>query len=482
MAYDERVDEALLADMASSKNKSGDPPIDGRVQITYDPEGSLANMTLFPPKNGGRPITKQTVLDELERNGITTGIDEFDINDMLKEEVYETPVCIARMEPPKRGDNGSVSYRYSKTPRVKPKTDEFGVANYREIDTIVPIRKGDIIADISLPTEGIEGRNIFGKPIPATPGVPAHFSIGKNTAVSADGKTIVALVDGHIYYGRNNFVVEDAVTIKSDLDISVGNIDFFGDVRIRGNVMEGFTINAGRNVTIDGSVFGATITAGGNVNIIGGAINTKIKTEGNVVVGFCENAEITAKGDVQSKQFAFCNIFCYGAVSATGPRGVISGGKITSMHDISAAIIGSEKYTLTEINIGDGSVLFARKRQCEKEYEELSEMLDMNCRNLEYLRRRKSAQNGILTDAQQKQVKAETQAKLYNTMRKKDLAALIQQLDEDIRQKDRLSARCSKRIYPGAHFCINFLSLEITDVCDRCTVTIVDDKLVVIPN
>lgn len=482
MAYDERIDEALLAEMANSKKKTNDPPIDGRVQITCDPEGSIANMTLFPPKNGGRPITNQTVLDELAQNGIITGIDKFDINDMIKEEVYEIPICIARMKPPKRGDNGSVTYRFSKTPRVKPKQDEFGVANYRELDAIVPIRKGDIIADISLPTEGEEGQNIFGKPIPAVPGVPAHFSVGKNTAVSADGKYIVALVDGHIYYGRNNFIVEDAVTIKSDLDISVGNIDFFGDVRIRGNVMEGFEINAGRNVTIDGSVFGARITAGGSVTIIGGAINSKIKTEGNATIGFCENAEITAKGDVKSKQFAFCNIFCYGSVSATGPRGVISGGKITSMHDISAAIIGSEKYTPTEINIGDGSVLFARKRQCEKEYEELCEMLNMNCRNLDYLRQRKSAQNGVLTDAQQKQVKAETQAKLYNTMRKKDLAALIEQLDEDIKQKDKLSARCSKRIYPGAHFCINFLSLEVSEVCDRSTVTIVDNKLVVIPN
>lgn len=481
MAFDESISDTLAA-RAAQDSAAKNTPIDGRVQITFDPDGSLANMTLFPPKNGGRPITKQAVLDELALNGITTGIDEFDISDMIKEEVYETPVCVARMIPPKRGDNGSVAYRYSKTPKLKPKQDEFGVANYRELDTIVPIRKGDIIADITLPTEGEEGTNIFGKPLPASPGVPAKYSVGKNTGVSADGKSIVALVDGHIYYKNNSFVVEDTVTIKSDLDISVGNIDFFGDIRIRGNVLEGFAINAGRNVTIDGSVFGSTITAGGNVTIVSGAINANIKAEGNVSIGFCENAQITAKGNVSSKQFAFCEVFCYGAVSTTGPRGVITGGKITSMHDVAAAVIGSEKYTPTEINIGDGSVLFARKRQCETELAEITEMLEMNCRNLNFLRQRKAMQNGLLTDAQQKQVKTETQAKLYNTMRKKDLAKLIAQLEDDINHKDRLSARVTGRIYPGARFCINFLTLEITDVCDRCTVTIIDDKLTVIPN
>lgn len=482
MAFDERVEDMLSNRSNTDIEPEKEPPIDGRVEITFDPEGTLANMVLFPPKNGGRPIKKQTVLDELARNGITTGIDEFDISDMIKEEVYETPVCVARMIPPKRGDNGSISYLFSKEPKLKPKQDEFGIANYRELNTIVPIRKGDTIADITLPTEGVPGTNIFGAPVPAESGVPAKFTVGKNTGVSTDGKKLVALVDGHIYYGHNHFIVEDTVTIKSDLDISIGNIDFFGDIRIRGNVLEGFTLTAGRNVTIDGSVFGSTIIAGGNVSIVGGLINSQVKSEGNVTTGFCENAQITAKGNVSSKQFAFCEIFSYGSVSTVGQRGVITGGKITSMHDISAGIIGSEKYTPTEINVGDGSVLFARKRQCETELEEVTNALEMNTRNLDFLKHRKALQNGLLTDAQQKQVKTETQAKLYNTMRKKDLAEMIAQLDEDIKNKDRLSVRCTGKVYPGARFCINFLTLEITELYSRCTITIVDEKLAVLLN
>ena len=40
-------------------------PIDGRVDISFDPDGAMANMILFAPQNGGRPITAEMVMEEL---------------------------------------------------------------------------------------------------------------------------------------------------------------------------------------------------------------------------------------------------------------------------------------------------------------------------------------------------------------------------------------------------------------------------------
>lgn len=488
MAYDDSfLDNGVRPNRYSEMNPlPEDPnapkPVDGRVDITFDNEGMLANMILFPALNGGRPITAEKVIAELHKNGIVEGIDDYDIKDMVEGQVYETPICCARAIPPKRGKNGFVSFRYDKERKIKPKHDEYGVVDFHELDSIVPIRKGDIIADITLPTPGEPGMNIFGKPLPAEPGIAAKVAVGKNTILTADGKNIVSACDGHIVYGTGCFVVEDTVTIRDDLDLAVGNINFFGDVCIKGNVMEGFAINAGKNVRIDGSVFGGEITAGGDINIVGGAINAKIRCEGNAKIGFCENADIVVKGNIESKQFAFCNIFCYGALTAKGAKGVIVGGKITSMHDITAGIIGSEKYTSTEINIGDGSVMFAQKCDAEAELEEAENVFDSAVRNLDFLKHRKSVQGGLLTDAQQKQVKIETQNKLFYSMRKKELRQLIEQLEEDIRNKDSLCCRCQGKIYPGARFCINFLTMEITETYTRSTVTIVDEKLAVVPN
>lgn len=455
--------------------------IDGRVEVTCDKDGRIANMLIHAPQNGGAEVNYDQVCDEISRLGITTNIDESNIKRVLKERLYNVQVCIATAISPKKGKNGYISFRFDKDHKLKPRQNEFGIADYRELNAIVPIHKNEIIADIVLPEEGVPGINIFGQEMPAEPGDASKISIGKNTLVTTDGTKIVAACDGHIVFGNGCFQVENAVTIKTDLDISVGNISFFGDVHVKGNVMEGFSINAGKNVKIDGSVFGGEINAGGNVTIVGGCINSKLSCDGNADIGFCENAEIFVKGDITSKQFAFCDVFCYGGLTAKGTHGVIAGGKVTSMHDINAGIIGSEKYTATEVYIGDGSVLFTRRREAEADLKESVRVFDAAIKNLAFLKQRKIAQGGELTEAQSKAFRSETQNKLFHSMRKNELQALIDQLDEDIKHKDNLSAKVTGVIYPGVKFCVNFLTLEITETLPRSRVTIIDDKLTAVP-
>lgn len=295
------------------------------------------------------------------------------------------------------------------------------MADFRELNLIVPIHKGDIIADIKQPTPGEPGVNIFGRAIMPEPGKMPNITVGKNTLMTADGKYIVSACDGHIMYGTGCFNVEDTVTVKSDLDISVGNIDFFGDIYIKGNVMEGFSVKAGRSLKIEGTVFSADLAAGGDITINGGAINSRIKSDGNVKIGFCENTDIKADGNVESAQFAFCSVFCYGELIAKGKTGVITGGTITCMKDVTAGVIGSKKYTATEINIGDGSVTCARKRAAEDELKTVVDIYEQASKNVDFLKMRKKCQGGRLTDVQSKQMKTETQNKVFYSVKRKEL-------------------------------------------------------------
>ena len=455
--------------------------VDGAVEITFDPEGNTANMVLHRPYNGGRPITPATVMLELSRKGITTGIDEIDIKDMVEGKVYDMPICVARSIPAKRGKNGSIKFLFEKNHVPKPKHDEFGIANFRELNLIVPIRKGEVIAEITPPTPGEPGINIFGKPIKPEPGKMPNITVGKNTLLTADGKQIVSACDGHILYGTGCFNVEDTVTVKSDLDLSIGNIDFFGDIHIKGNVMEGFSVKAGRNLKIEGTVFSADISAGGNIVINGGAINSNIDCGGDLKVGFCENSTIKAQGSVESAQFAFCNVFCYGELVAKGKTGVIAGGTVTCMKNVTAGIIGSEKYTSTEINIGDGSVICARKREAEAELKDVINIYEQSMKNVEFLKLRKNRQGGRLTDVQAKQMKSETQNKVFYSVRRKELETYISQLEADLKHRDDLCAVVNGTIFPGSHFCINYLSLDVTEVNTRSKVCIIDDAVHIVP-
>ena len=469
------------AQQAQSAAGGNTAPVDGTVEITFDPEGYNANMVLHKPQNGGRPVTAALVMAELAKKGINTGIDDMDIKDMVEGKVYDMPICVARAILPKRGINGSISYRYEKNRVPKPKYDEFGIADFRELNLIVPIKKGDIIADLTQPTEGVPGTDIFGREIKAEPGTMPNVVVGKNTLLTADGRYIVSACSGHIIYGTGCFNVENTVTVKSDLDLSVGNISFAGDVLIKGNVMEGFSIKAGGNVRIEGTTFSATITAGGNVVINGGAINSKIDSEGDISIGFCENSTIKAKGKVESAQFAFCDVFCYGELVAKGKTGVIVGGKITCMKNVTAGIVGSEKYTATEINIGDGSVTCARKREAETELAAVRAACEQATKNVTFLKHRKQRQGGQLTDIQSKQMKTETQNKVFYSVRCKELEELVAQLESDLQHRDDLCACVNGTIYPGSHFCVNYLNLEITEVSTRSKVCIIDDVIQVVP-
>ena len=458
-----------------------DIKIDCVVEIKSEDNGKTAVLNVISPQFGGAEITEAMVINELKRAGIVHGVDEMAYKQIVKRRLYSHPTIVARCTQPKMGENGYITYRYEKEHKLKPHQNEFGVADFHELDAIVPIHKRDVIADIVLPGSGFPGTDVFGREIPPQPGIPAKVNLGKNTLLTTDGLQIVAACDGHIIYGNGSFQVEEAVTIKTDLDISVGNINFFGDVHIKGNVMEGFAVNAGKNVKIDGSVFGGEVTAGGNVTIVGGCINSKLTCDGNADIGFCENSELFVRGNLTSKQFAFCNAFCYGAVTAKGPTGVIAGGKVTSMHDVNAGIIGSMKYTPTEVYIGDGSVLFARRREAEANLKESTRIFATAVKNLAFLKQRKFMQNGTLTESQQKQFRTETQSKLFHSMRINELQTLIDQLDEDIKNKDTLRANVTGKIYPGSKFIVNFLTLDITEPLTRSCVTIVGDKIEALP-
>ena len=91
------------------------------------------------------------------------------------------PTNIANYKSPKKGANGYISFRFDKEHKLKPVQDEFGIADYRELNSIVPIRKNEVVADIIQPEEGTPGKNVFGQEIPGEPGVPAKISLGKNT-------------------------------------------------------------------------------------------------------------------------------------------------------------------------------------------------------------------------------------------------------------------------------------------------------------
>ena len=86
---------------------------------------------------------------------------------------------------------------------------------------------------------------------------------GKNTEISEDGTQLVASIAGSVDFTGNVFQVKPVLEVPGDVDFSTGNINFLGDVNIRGNVLSGFTVRAMGNVRVEGVVeAGSSVEAG----------------------------------------------------------------------------------------------------------------------------------------------------------------------------------------------------------------------------
>jgi len=266
-------------------------PIDGTINLEVDDKFMNARLSIQPAKNGGREVTEQMVRDAMAMQGIRYGVDEKAFKDAFSNGGLS--VQLAKGDPPVDGKNGYLTYHFERKSGAQMKADEFGNVDFRDLGLIQNIEKDTIIADIFAETPGSPGRDIRGIELPQYPGKPAKITVGNGVALSEDGTHIKAAIQGNLRWNKDHFVVDKELVV-GDIDLSVGNIDFIGDIIIKGNVCEGFVVRSGGNISIAGNVTSATIEADGNINAKLGFVSSKVSAGGDITVSFGENSEINA--------------------------------------------------------------------------------------------------------------------------------------------------------------------------------------------
>jgi uncharacterized protein (DUF342 family) len=71
--------------------------------------------------------------------------------------------------------------------------------------------------------------------------------------------------------------VYEVFETSADVDVTTGNIDFVGDVIIKGNINDGMKVKSGGNVLLLGSITGGEIEAAGDVTVYKNVIGSSIK-------------------------------------------------------------------------------------------------------------------------------------------------------------------------------------------------------------
>ncbi len=453
--------------------------IHSEVEVSVDPNYTTAFMTITAPENGGLEMTEGKAFAAVQAKGISFGLDEEAVKDAVKNKRYGENICIARWKPPVDGTDGTITYCFNRETACKPVEDENGNVDYKNLGLVRNIYRGTSIAKITMPTEGEPGTDITGKTVPQKLGVPAAFTVGKGTELVADGSEIIASVDGNLTYGSGAFNVEESLLIRGDVDVSSGNIDFIGDILIKGNVLEGYAVTSKKSITIHGTVTNGTIKADGNITVKLGCINSTLHSEkGNIKLDFCENSKLHAAGNVEAASFVGGEVFAGKSIIASG-KGVLMGGKYTSLENISASVIGSESYAKTVVTLGNNAVLSEEMEGHRHRITEMEDKIDQLGKVLTALA--EIAKVSKLTP-EREQMKVEAMRSRFQLQGEvKRLNARIAEIETTLERKQILSVSCKRAFYPGVTLRINSYVYQVNVMTPHSKATIGDGEIVMVP-
>jgi hypothetical protein len=236
--------------------------------------------------------------------------------------------------------------------------------------------------------------------------------------------------------------------LKESVDVSTGNIDFLGDVLIKGNVAENFTVKSKKTITVNGTVTGATLIADGNIIVALGSVNSDIIANGDVKLGFCESSKIQCQGNFSSQSVIGGEVFCGGTINLTQGRGVIFGGKHTAINGFVANNIGTESYTKTQITLGNSAVLSEEKLDLTNKIRELEERTKKLLQVAEVLQEQKK-NSGPLTADREAMLTTAIRSRFTFQREVKILAARIKEIDHMLDSAGDQYIVVHKNLYPG---------------------------------
>lgn len=356
-------------------------PVDGQVLIFAAPDLSAAWGLMLPPLWDGLPITREEVLDALEKQSIFFGVDQEAAAWLTAPENALSLRQLAACVPPEPGVDGkTIEYfpRTVGTPQILE--NEQGIVDFDNLNWLTHIDAGTVICDIVHPTQGKPGTNIQGNPIRPYNGKKVALPQGENVVLNEDRTKLISKIDGQISFRGGKFHVNNVINISGDVDLSTGSINVQGDVIISGNVMAGFTVTASGNVTIGGLAENCQITAGGSVIVnrgMNGNVTGSITAGKDIVCKYMENATVLAEGEIRMDCIVNCDVSAKGKVIVNTGRGSIIGGIVRSMGGIEAKTIGNIAGRLTTLSIGAIPSFLEEKALIEERLMDIQQEIDM---------------------------------------------------------------------------------------------------------
>ncbi|WP_168203406.1 FapA family protein [Oceanispirochaeta crateris] len=461
------------------------PINDARITVEVTEDEMQAFIEVMEPGPGGADLTSSDITSFLRNNNVVFGILEEALTSFEDHPVYNKPYLIAKAEPPVNGRNASISYLFEQdASHVKLKQKSDGSVDFKELNLIQNVVKGQPLARKIPPEAGKDGRTVYGKYIPAKDGTDLQIGLGKNVSITDNGKTVIATASGQVLLLKGKVTVETVLVIPGDVNASTGNVNGLGTVIIKGNVEDGFQVFAQGNIEVNGFVGKSNLQAGGDL-VVKRGINGgegefgKISAGKSVWSSFINNASVDAgENVVVSDGIVNAHVNAAGRVLCKGKRARIVGGVLQASEEINAATLGSSGGAETILKVGYDPKAKVELDELIKRQEELDKEQNETDRNLQGLMKQKRSR---------KKLSAEKEA-LFIELRQRhnDLVDEMERLKESIEHKEeylsflqlqgKISA--SKNVNSGVKVYIKDEEYEVSNPFDYPVTFILEDGFI----
>lgn len=432
-------------------------PVNESLKLRFSADRMYAIGRFYPPSLGGKTLNYKDIELVLKRANIVHGIVIENIEYFLKTRRYCEDIILARGTKPVEGRDAKITYHFNTDNTLKPKVNEDGTVDFHQLDMISKISKGDILATLEPALSGTPGMDLYGNKIPPRKVNRKILRHGKDIHLSEDGLTMYSDVSGHVILTEDRVFVSNTYEVLGDVDSSTGDIDYDGNVTVKGNVITGFSIYAKGDIIVNGVVEGARLRADGHIILkrgMQGMSKGVMEAKGNIITKFIENASVHAGGYVTTEAILHSKVSAKGEITVGGKKGFITGGEIRSGSAIIVKTAGSTMGTQTLLEVGtDPSVM--------EEYRELEKVINQKQADLDRLLpivdsyKKKLDAGEVLTQNKVDYIKIAAESCISLRYDLKELIKQYEMLQLELNNNENAYIKVENVAYPGVKIVIS---------------------------
>lgn len=363
---------------------------DAQLTLEVAPDASCV-WAQVTPAQGGRSLTPDDISQALQQARVVFGTDLEALQQVC---AARTParILLASAQPPVHGTDAQFQLLVDLARDRAPKVDAQGLIDFREHGAIPTVDVGTPVMRRIPARPGVDGHNVLGDPLPATPGQdhPYAAQLAGVAPSREDANVLVATLKGCPASVEHGVLVEQLLSVGS-VDMDLGNITYDGSVHVEGDVLAGMKVHVSGDITVTGTVEGAELEAGGFVAVGGGILgHAQVKAAGAVSARFVENSRVTAGTVIAIEDMALqselqaLNQILVGEKSPQ--RGRLVGGHARSMMQVRTPWLGADAGGITTVQVGVNPELEARHLALEAQIKKQDAELDNLSKVLTHLK------------------------------------------------------------------------------------------------